>query len=188
MVKCCGSTEIEKIPPQSPAVLFATPPHPPLCVAVEREKKRKSEKEKDRGKQNKQASKQGRKQGRKRASKKASKQARKQARKKGRKKKRGLELLFSCVLPFVCYFLFALCCLLFFVCSLLFALFFFGPPFPPFALVCPLVCRLPLWFFLKIFSFVAADIAGFAKMFTNFHFCAVRIGQKSVRDKKQDSY
>ena len=118
-------------------------------------------------------------------------------------------LLFAlfCLLSFVRSLLFApfrsLFCLLssdcsLFFCSLLFVLFcllsFLRPPllplrpcllsrFPP-----PFVFSSSLWFFLKIISFLAADNAGFAKMITNFHFRAVRIGQKSARDKKQDSY
>ena len=174
------------------------PPIRPFCVVAEKEKNRKRKTE------GQKTNKHGRKQG----SKEESKKARKEERKKGKKKKRGLEFLSSCVLSFVCSLLFAFFCLLssvrsllfalFFVCSLLFSLFcllsfllpyFAAPPFPPFALVCsrlppPLVFSSSLWFILKILSFLAADNAGFAKILTNFHFCAVRIGHKSVRDKK----
>ena len=106
-----------------------------------------------------------------------------------------------CLLPCGCSLVFALFCSLSCGCSLFFALFcllsfvfslFCGPPFPTSALVCSLVCRLPLYCrrrcgFLKILSFLAANNAGFAKMLTSFHFYAVRIGRKNVRDKKQDS-
>ena len=93
----------------------------------------------------------------------------------------------------VCSLLFALFCLLSFVCSLFCSL-GLQPPFPP-----PPPCLLPclpppfvlsssFWFFLKILSCLAANNAGFAKMRMNFHFCAGRIGQKSVREKIQYSY
>ena len=146
-----------------------------------------------------------RKQERKKARKKARKEERKKASKQEEKRFGAFVFLCGliCLLAFVCSLSFALFSLLSFVCPLLSALFgllsfvcflILRPPFPPLRpcllsrLPPPFVSSWSLWFFLKIISFLAADNAGFAKILTNFHFCAVRIGQKSVRDKKWDSY